>query len=108
MASWGIKALYPNTTANRPHVLGFLTARTVAADTLFEVFNGSSNSARRLTLDLNGALKLWGTASSLKLVDGITAPSAEVGYTSIYVDVADGDLKAIFGDGFVQVIGADS
>lgn len=59
----GIKAIYPNTTANRPHILGFTTARSTANDTLVEIWNGSDNSARRLTLDLNGALKLWGTAS---------------------------------------------
>lgn len=47
-------------------------------------------------------------ANYLKLIDGITAPTATVGEAKIYVDTADGDLKVIFGDGFVRVIAADS
>lgn len=42
------------------------------------------------------------------LTDGITAPAAVLGFAQIYVDTADGDLKVVFGDGFVRTIGADS
>jgi hypothetical protein len=44
----------------------------------------------------------------LSLTDGITAPAAVSGRVQIYVDTADGDLKAIFGDGTVKVISADT
>jgi len=40
--------------------------------------------------------------------DGITAPSAAVGYARIYVDTADGDLKVIFGDGTIKTIVVDT
>jgi len=42
------------------------------------------------------------------LVDGVTAPATESGYARIYVDSADGDLKAKFGDGTVKTIATDS
>jgi hypothetical protein len=44
----------------------------------------------------------------LQVTDGVTAPAAEVGYSSIYVDTADGDLKIIFGDGTVKTIVTDT
>lgn len=40
--------------------------------------------------------------------DGVTAPSATSGIAKIYVDVSDGDLKIIFGDGTVKTIVTDS
>ncbi len=40
--------------------------------------------------------------------DGITAPAAVVGQAIIYVDASDGNLKVIFGDGFVATIAVDS
>jgi len=43
----------------------------------------------------------------LLLVDGIAAPAASVGYTKLYTDVADGDLKVIFGDGIVKTLATD-
>jgi len=42
------------------------------------------------------------------LEDGITAPSATVGLAKIYVDMSDGDLKVVFGDGTVVTIVADT
>lgn len=42
------------------------------------------------------------------LADGVTAPTASVGYAKIYVDTADGDLKIIFGDGTVKTIVVDT
>ena len=45
---------------------------------------------------------------TLRLTDGVTAPSAVVGYALIYVDAADGDLKIIFGDGTVKTIVVDT
>lgn len=44
----------------------------------------------------------------LTLTDGIVAPGALAGAARIYVDVADGDLKVVFADGFVATIAADS
>ncbi len=104
----GIRAIHPSANSSRPHVLGFSTARTVADDTLLEVWNAATNAGRRLTLDLNGFLKLWGTRSAIALVDGITAPATVAGYAIIYVDTADGDAKIKFGDGFVGTLSVDS
>jgi hypothetical protein len=44
----------------------------------------------------------------LQLTDGVTAPATSVGYASIYVDTADGDLKIKFGDGTVKTISTDT
>ncbi len=44
----------------------------------------------------------------LSITDGITAPSAITGYTQIYVDTADGDLKVIFGDGTIKTLATDT
>ena len=46
--------------------------------------------------------------NQVSFIDGITAPAAVVGRAIIYVDSADGDLKIIFGDGFIATIAADS
>ena len=42
------------------------------------------------------------------LIDGITAPPATSGHATLYVDVADGDLKIIFGDGTIKTIVTDT
>ena len=42
------------------------------------------------------------------IVDGVTAPGATVGQAKIYVDVADGDLKVVFGDGVVKTLATDT
>ena len=44
----------------------------------------------------------------LQVTDGVTAPATEVGFSSIYVDTADGDLKIKFGDGTVKTIVTDT
>lgn len=49
-----------------------------------------------------------GTAQTLGLVDGVTAPSTVSGKAFIYVDTADGDLKIKFGDGTVKTIVTDT
>lgn len=45
---------------------------------------------------------------ALQIVDGITAPATVTGWSSIYVDTADGDLKIKFGDGTVKTIVTDT
>jgi hypothetical protein len=47
-------------------------------------------------------------ASSVALVDGITAPSTAAGLALQYVDTSDGDLKEKFGDGTTKVVSADT
>lgn len=42
------------------------------------------------------------------LADGITAPGAAAGQAKLYVDIADGDLKIIFGDGTIKTIVTDT
>lgn len=46
--------------------------------------------------------------TTLRLPDGVTAPSAVVGVAILYVDAADGDLKVVFGDGTVKTIVTDT
>lgn len=46
--------------------------------------------------------------NAMRLIDGITAPSATSGQAKIYVDTADGDLKVIFGDGTIKTIATDT
>lgn len=48
------------------------------------------------------------TDVAMRLKDGVTAPSTVVGYASIYVDTADGDLKVKFADGTVKTIATDT
>lgn len=45
--------------------------------------------------------------SQLRITDGITAPGAQTGLATIYVDTADGDLKVVFADGTVKTIVTD-
>jgi hypothetical protein len=45
---------------------------------------------------------------SLEITDGVTAPSASLGFAKIYIDSADGDLKIVFGDGTVKTIATDT
>lgn len=44
----------------------------------------------------------------LVIQDGITAPITRSGSASLYIDIADGDYKIEFGDGFGAIIKADS
>jgi hypothetical protein len=44
----------------------------------------------------------------LPLTDGVVAPGAIPGTAQIYVDIADGDLKVIFGDGIVKTLAIDT
>jgi hypothetical protein len=46
-------------------------------------------------------------AEYLSITDGITAPGAVAGRARLYVDIADGDLKVIFGDGVIKTITTD-
>lgn len=54
------------------------------------------------------AAALAAGVAKLVITDGITAPGTVSGKTSIYVDTADGDLKAKFGDGTTKVVSADT
>ena len=59
--------------------------------------------------DLSSGLDLTDIETNkISLEDGITAPAAVVGQAAIYVDVADGNLKVIFGDGNIFTIAQDA
>lgn len=66
--------------------------------------NGSNLAVRRADDSAYSAIE----SSLLDISDGISAPSAATGRARIYVDVADGDLKVIFGDGTVKTIVTDT
>lgn len=80
------------------------TAWVIGAD------NSDSDSfalSQSSTLGTTNALRI-GTDRGIGLIDGLTAPSATVGYAKLFVDTADGDLKIIFGDGTTKLIVADT
>lgn len=62
------------------------------------------------TNTLGSTTNRWAAAyvGSIKVTDGVPAPSTITGYASIYVDVADGDLKIKFSDGTVKTIVTDT
>jgi hypothetical protein len=60
----------------------------------------------RLTRTVNNILR--GAMPSFLIQDGIAAPQYAPGKIVIYVDVADGDLKVVFGDGTVKTIVIDT
>jgi hypothetical protein len=65
---------------------------------MLRFFTGSGPTEwARVTADGGFALK-----------DGITAPATVAGFTSLYVDSADGDLKVKFGDGTVKTLATDT
>lgn len=82
------KALYAWDTAS------FIFQADSGVDTLFRV-----NGIAYMMLTSGGAFAIR---------DGITAPSAITDFASIYVDVADGDLKVKFADGTVKTIATDT
>ena len=52
--NYGLKVISPSAAANKPHILGFTTARSAANDTLFEVWNAATNAGIKAAVDLNG------------------------------------------------------
>lgn len=91
---FGAFFLQQSAAANRPHQFGFNTARTSANDTLFEIWNGATNSARAAAVDLNGKYysSAWtvgdlpyvvaGGVSGLKRMDTLAIGSANTFLTS--------------------------
>jgi hypothetical protein len=47
-------------------------------------------------------------AGTFALKDGIAAPGGSTGWAKLYVDINDGDLKVVFGDGTVKTIVVDT
>lgn len=52
--------------------------------------------------------KIASANGHFQMKDGVTEPATVAGHVSIYVDTADGDLKAKFGDGTVKTIVVDT
>lgn len=71
-----------------------------------EIF--STGAIANYASDGTTVLSIIASDGSILIPDGITAPSATVGAATLYVDVADGDLKVKFGDGVTKVISADT
>lgn len=53
--TYGKKFIAQTSAPNRPHILGFSVPRSVAADTLFEVWNAGTNAGLVAKLDKDGA-----------------------------------------------------
>jgi len=51
---YGIGALMQSTDEDKPHYLGYATARTSANKLTLDVWNGATNAARKSCVDLNG------------------------------------------------------
>jgi len=49
-----------------------------------------------------------GVLQTLVITDGVKIPTAHSKQATIYIDVADGDLKIIFGDGKIATIVVDT
>jgi hypothetical protein len=64
--------------------------------------------ARGLYVDFSTAGDFLRSSQGLAVADGIVEPTALSGSAIIYVDSTSGDLKVIFGNGFVATIAADS
>jgi hypothetical protein len=60
---YALYAISDAAAANKPHILAFNNARTVANDTLLEIWNGNTSADRRLVLDLDGCLTLGSGAA---------------------------------------------
>lgn len=73
-------------------------------------FSLMSNGVSQLNVT-DGILFMIGAARFLggaQFPDGVAAPSTISGVASVYVDIADGDLKCKFGDGTVKTIVTDT
>ena len=53
----GLARLHPSAAADRPHYLGYATARTVADDSLFDLWNGATSAARVLRINKDGQIQ---------------------------------------------------
>ncbi len=60
--NFGMKWVSQETANDRPHILGFDTARSLASDPLFEVWNGATDAAVLMRLLLGANLTLEGVA----------------------------------------------
>jgi hypothetical protein len=115
------RMLIPNEALlNNPHVTGGLSFQDSNANAWEQTQTGNQN--QRLTrsgtslviVSSDGDVRITSSTGlhlnggSLRLVDGITAPSATAGQAKIYVDTSDGDLKVIFGDGTIKTIVVDT
>lgn len=68
----GLKMISQDPDNNVPHILGFQIARAAANDTLFELWNGPTNTARKMLVDLNGKFysAAWTAGDILRAVTG--------------------------------------
>lgn len=84
---------------------GVVSIRTISAGSTVVAMNFATGMYYQGGVDLGAGVV---NATHLGITDGVTAPSATVGYAKIYVDSSGGDLKVIFGDGTVKTIVVDT
>lgn len=83
-------------------------ARSTNGNDKIGIFQGTTENAR---IDAASGVFEGNYANlevTLRLKDGVSAPSTTGAYAQIYVDTADGDLKVKFGDGTVKTIVVDT
>jgi hypothetical protein len=69
---------------------------------------GSQNKTNKTFVSTFVGTDKLTSANSLGLTDNATAPATIPGIASLFVDVADGDLKVRFGDGAIKTIVVDT
>jgi hypothetical protein len=105
---YGSKFIQQQAAASRPHVFGFATARTTEDDTLVEVWNGGTATARRITADKDGRWRVGdGTAAkpSLGFLADPDTGMYRAGANAVGVAVGGGLVLGIDADG-IMVDGA--
>lgn len=101
-------SLADNTDSAQSIYIGSATKANSAGSTNETVFGyGAEGKGDNASVWNNTSTTNNYFSGALAIEDGVTAPSALVGYAKFYVDVADGDLKIIFGDGTIKTIVTD-
>lgn len=102
MAAFGLNAIHPSSTAtdDKPHILGYGTARSTSGLLLLDIWNGSSSASRKFCIDKDGNITTIGqiymaTGKRLYLDGG----------TDTYIDhTADNNIRLVSADAAMVVV----
>lgn len=109
MAAFGLKALHPSSTAtdDRPHVLGFATARTTAGLLILDCWNGPTSASRKFTIDKDGNLGVYGNIrpqATTTLIGPATSDTADTGRVFL---IGGGEAASTRGS-YIELCGNES